>query len=47
MAENADIVCSILLKPEHTEENAFGENGVDLEIVREGRRMFRRALDAG
>lgn len=28
VAENADIVCSILLKPEHIEENAFGENGV-------------------
>ena len=28
VAENADIVCSILLKPEHIEENAFGERGV-------------------
>ena len=26
--ENAEIVGSILLKPEHIEENAFGENGV-------------------
>lgn len=28
VAENADIVCSILLRPEHIEENAFGANGV-------------------
>ena len=47
VAENADIVCSILLKPEHIEENAFGENGVDLQIVKAGREMFQRALDAG